>query len=150
MFILQSLLTSGTAAGPTIGSTLYTWGFNNRGTLGNGLTTDRSSPVQIGSRSWSQIAVGTWHTLAIDSDAKLWAWGSNAANGLGTTGPNRSSPIQIGTSSWTAIGVYRGITEGYQWSAGIDALGKLYTWGNNFYFQGGQGDRNFGCFSSRF
>lgn len=46
-------------------SLLFTWGANNNGNLGDGTTTNRSSPVQIGNRIWSQVSAGGNHTGGI-------------------------------------------------------------------------------------
>lgn len=109
---------------------LYSWGSDSSGNFGtnNAAATQRSSPVQIGTSSWSMIAAGRSHTLAIKADGTLWAWGANASGELADAipiGGARSSPVQLGTSSWSFI------TAGYASSAGVDINGKLYTWGIN-------------------
>ena len=61
--------------------TLWAWGDNKYGQLGDGTVVDRWSPVQIGTDTdWSQIALssGAWHTIALKSDGALWAWGYNS------------------------------------------------------------------------
>jgi len=79
--------------------TLWAWGSND-GRLGDGTSTPKNSPVQVGSdNKWVSIASGMLHTLAIKSDGTLWAWGDNYFGELGD-GSNltgRSSPVQIGT-----------------------------------------------------
>ena len=77
---------------------LFTWGLNNRGQLGDGTIVNKSSPVQIGSSSWTAVAAGSYHNLAIRSDGGLFAWGYSGTRGVigdGTT-TNRSSPVQVG------------------------------------------------------
>ena len=89
--------------------TLWSWGTNNFGQLGLGDTTDRSSPVQIGSlATWANQTCGSGGVLAIKTDGTIWSWGRNGAGqlGLGNT-TNYSSPTQIGSNtSWylTAFG----------------------------------------------
>ena len=47
---------------------LWLWGYNNNGELGQGDITSRSSPVQVGAlTTWSKIAGGDYHTIAITS-----------------------------------------------------------------------------------
>ena len=121
-------------------NTLWGWGVNSVGQLGNGLVTSRSSPVQIGTSNWSQIQAGTSFSCGLASDGKLYTWGLNNAGALGDgTTANKSNPTQIGTTisslsspvqiasdkSWSAIGA----GEGH--SLAITNLGALWSWGRN-------------------
>lgn len=84
--------------------TLWTWGVNGNGTLGNGTTTNRCSPGTTagGGTTWCQVSNGGSFTLALKTDASLWAWGVNNYGqfGDGTT-TNRSSPITVGGGGTT-------------------------------------------------
>lgn len=115
--------------------TLWSWGRNNSGQIGNNTTTDQSSPVQIGAlTNWLSIAGGGYngHSFAIKTDGTLWAWGKNITGqlGLGNT-TNYSSPKQVGLlTSWLKIssGNYSGIaikTNGTLWSWGFSNYGQL-------------------------
>jgi alpha-tubulin suppressor-like RCC1 family protein len=74
------------------------------GQLGDGSTVGKSSPVQIGSSTWTAVRGGGQHTAAIRSGGSLFTWGWNYFGQLGDgTRVNKSSPVQIGTSSWTAV-----------------------------------------------
>jgi alpha-tubulin suppressor-like RCC1 family protein len=116
--------------------TLWAWGYNAYGQLGNSNTTNYSSPLQIGALTvWTQIAAGGYSGYAIQSNGTLWAWGLNSQGQLGlNTTVGVSSPIQIGTSSnWTQIGA--GALQlaaiqnnGTLWMCGYNAQGQL---GNN-------------------
>ena len=79
--------------------TLWTWGWNYYGQLGNGLTNNRNTPTLIGPYSdWEKIAAGYYHTLAVKSDGTLWAWGNNTQGQLGDgTTIQRFSPVQVFT-----------------------------------------------------
>ena len=59
--------------------TVWTWGRNEYGQLGDGTTTDRNAPVQVSGLS-EVIAIegGYGHTIALKSDGTIWAWGWNA------------------------------------------------------------------------
>lgn len=113
--------------------TLYMWGYNASGQLGDGTTTNRSSPVQVGVLSdWAQVAGGvdggaTGATLAIKTNGTLWAWGSNTFGTLGDgTTTDRSSPVQIGAlSDWAQVAV------GDNQSYAIKTNGTLWAWGNS-------------------
>ena len=127
--LLYNALTLGRAA-------LYAWGDNSSGQLGDGTTVSKSSPVHIGTSSWSSISAGDQHSLGIlVTSAALYAWGNNASGQLGDgTTVSKSSPVHIGTSSWSAG------SAGDQHSLGIlVTTGALYAWGNNASGQLGDG-----------
>ncbi len=120
-----------TAAGtwpepPVIGK-LYAWGYNNFGTLGQGNTTNYSSPVQVGAlTTWSNVANGYDAVLAPILDGTMWAWGKNAdgQNGQGDTSFGRSSPVQVG-----ALTTWASAASGTFFEAAIKTDGTLWTWG---------------------
>lgn len=113
--------------------TLWSWGKNHRGQLGNGTTVYYSSPIQIGSlTNWKQVSCGQYHTTAIKTDGTLWACGYNNTGNLGNnTVVNYSSPIQIGSlTNWkTAGGIYQSTyaikTDGTLWACGYNSSGNL-------------------------
>ena len=116
--------------------TLWAWGYNGGGQLGDGTTMDRSSPVQVGTaKNWAQVACGDSHTIALKTDGTLWAWGNNYNGQLGDgTTIQRISPVQVGTATnWAqvACGDYHTIA--------IKSDGTLWTWGWNIYGQLGDG-----------
>jgi hypothetical protein len=78
------------------GGSLYAWGNNGGGQLGDGTTTNRSVPTLIGT-GYTAIAAGTHHNLALKGGA-LYAWGANGYRqyGDGTT-TQRDAPILVGT-----------------------------------------------------
>ncbi len=75
--------------------TLWAWGGNLYSQLGDGTTTNRLSPVQVGS-GFTQAAAGGNYTVAVKADGTLWAWGENSDGQLGDgTTMHRSLPIQV-------------------------------------------------------
>jgi len=107
---------------------LFIWGDNDQGQIGTGDILARSSPVQIGTSSWTSISTGRFHTLAIRNDGTLWAWGLGTSGQLGVNNTtNTGSPVQVTSisESWTVVSA--GVTH----SVGITETGKLYAWGNN-------------------
>lgn len=86
--------------------TLWGWGNNSSGQLGNNTTNNRSYPMQVSSlTTWSKLAVGVGsYTVAIKTDGTLWGWGNNYYGTLGQGNTNNiSSPVQIGTATtWVA------------------------------------------------
>ena len=85
--------------------TLWTWGYNGSGQLGDNTSTGKSSPVQTitGGSNWKQAANGYRHVAAIKTDGTLWAWGSNTFGQLGDASvTDKSSPVQTiaGGTKW--------------------------------------------------
>jgi len=119
---------------------LYSWGRNDSGELGLGDTTDRSSPVQVGSlTNWSDIDGGYSYTVAIKTDGTLWSWGANGSGqlGLGDT-TDRSSPLQVGSlTDWSNI------SSGTKQLLAIKTDGTLWSWGANNHGQLGLGDTTY-------
>ena len=118
-----------TAAIKTDG-TLWTWGSNFQGALGQNDIADRSSPVQVGANTnWKQVSVGS-HSAAIKTDGTLWTWGFNIFGQLGLSDTTaRSSPTQVGTgTNWKQVSVSGGDTT---YTAAIKTDGTLWLWGYN-------------------
>ncbi len=113
---------------------LWTWGYNTNGQLGNGNTTNYSSPVQVGAlANWKQVG-GQFHVLSIKTDGTLWAWGLNFTDGrLGfntLSNIQYSSPTQVGAlTNWKYVG-HQG-----DHSTAIKTDGTLWAWGSNQYRQ---------------
>jgi alpha-tubulin suppressor-like RCC1 family protein len=126
-----------TAAVKTDG-TLWTWGFNGNGQLGDGTTLNRSSPITTvaGGTTWSQMACGYFTVAAIKTNGTLWTWGLNSVGRLGDgTTLDRSSPVTTaggGTTWWR-------VAAGFGNSTAIKSDGTLWTWGQNFYGPVGNG-----------
>src|SRR5580658_8548131 len=80
--------------------TVWTWGSNAYGQLGNGTNTDSSTPVQVkGLGNVVAIAAGFYHNVAVKSDGTVWAWGDNADGQLGNgTTVNSNVPVQMITA----------------------------------------------------
>lgn len=125
---------------------LWAWGWNDCGQLGDGTNETRGGPVKIGSDTdWIAVSAGMYHTLALKSDNSLWAWGKNEYGQLGDgTNENRNAPVPIGTvdDTWTAI------SAGGEFSVAIKTGGSLWTWGDNRYGQLGNGTRGAGTGSN--
>ncbi len=116
--------------------TLWAWGDNTSGQLGDGTTTAKNSPFQIGSaNNWQLIAAGAEHSLAIKTNGTLWAWGRNSEAQLGDgTNNNSNVPIQIGTDNdWAAVSC------GVDHTLAVKTDGTLWAWGGNQFGQTGNG-----------
>ena len=116
--------------------TVWAWGSNNCGQLGDGSTTDRPVPVQVsGLTGVAAIAAGVNFSLALKTDSTVWAWGYNGSGQLGNgTTNNSSTPVQVsGLTGVTAIAA------GFDHSAAMLIGNTVYTWGNNSSGQLGNG-----------
>ena len=122
-----------TAAIKTDG-TLWLWGYNNNGQLGDNTIAAKSSPVQTiaGGTNWKLVSGGAYHTAAIKTDGTLWLWGRNSYGQLGdNTAVSKSSPVQTisGGTNWKLVGC------GQYHTAAIKTDGTLWTWGQNNFGQ---------------
>ena len=117
--------------------TVYTWGDNSRGELGNGSTTDPDSSVPVKANlnvTITAISAGYWHAMALSSDGTIYTWGDNEYGQLGNghTGVKvNASPAAVSSSGVT----FTTISAGYDFQTALDSQGHAYAWGRN---QGGQ------------
>jgi len=110
--------------------TAWAWGFNGGGQLGDGTTTERSSPVSVvgGFTDWCQVSAGSSHSLGVRQNGTAWAWGDNTAGRLGDgTTTSRSSPVSVigGFTDWCQV------SSGSSHSLGVRQNGTAWAWGVN-------------------
>ncbi|NLK00231.1 MAG: hypothetical protein GX318_03200 [Clostridia bacterium] len=77
--------------------TVWAWGKNDVGQLGDGTLEDSTVPVQVvGLSDIVSISTGLYHTIALAGDGTVWSWGDNSSGQLGDgTNENRNSPVRI-------------------------------------------------------
>jgi alpha-tubulin suppressor-like RCC1 family protein len=109
--------------------TLWGWGYNYYGCIGDGTQIDRYIPVRIGLDSdWVDISSQAYHSIAIKKDGSLWGWGMNPVS-------YSLSPVKIGNDTdWVHV------SAGYSHCYGLKRNGSLWAWGYNVYGQLGLGD----------
>ena len=116
---------------------LWAWGKNEFGQLGDGTATDKNTPVRI-MGGVIAVSAGSSHTAAINIKGSLWAWGNNRFGRLGDgTTTNRHSPVKI-MDDVSAVSTWNH-------TIAIKTDGSLWAWGNNRFGQLGDGtatDRN--------
>jgi alpha-tubulin suppressor-like RCC1 family protein len=132
--------------------TVWTWGANAFGQLGNGTTNDSWTPVQTGLdavpplTSVTKLGGRPYFTLAVKSDGTIWAWGMNRYGQMGNGTVNPLSVPQVTvpvlvSNSWAggAINSPRQVTCGYQFGAALTTNGTVWTWGGGTHGELGQG-----------
>ena len=112
--------------------TLWLWGDNSYGKLGDDTTVAKSSPVQTFYKDskWQAIKAGENSFAAIKQDGSLWVWGSNKNGSLGDgTTMHRSQPVQIngGGNDWRLVALHSN-----PGGAAIKNDGTTWQWGTVF------------------
>ena len=118
--------------------TLWCWGYNEDGQLGDGSTSARRAPTQVGAgASWDTVAAGQDHTCGVQTGGTLWCWGANYRGQLGDgTTAERRTPTQVGIAAhWASVDVDDSHT------CGIQTNGTLWCWGANGDLGVGDGTR---------
>jgi parallel beta-helix repeat protein len=123
--------------------TVWTWGRNDYGQLGDGTITDSNVPVQVsGIDNVAAIAVGRYHTIALKKNGTVWAWGDNFFGQLGDgTNDQRNVPVQVtdpGDSSGFLTNV-AAIAAGHRHTIALKKDATVWAWGLNYYSQLGGG-----------
>jgi len=108
--------------------TLWAWGDNSMGQLGDGTIIQRNTPVRLGKdSSWVKINSLYAHTAALRNNGFIWTWGNNISGQLGDgTTIARNNPTRIGTDiDWlsTACGGF--------YTVALKNDGSLWAWGDN-------------------
>ena len=138
---ITALVSSASAAHTlalTSDGSVYAWGENAEGQLGNNSTTFASTPVAVdmtgvlSGKTVVAVAAGYQHSLALTSDGGLYAWGSNSVGELGNNSTTTSLvPVAVDTSGVLSGKTIVQIQAGWGCTAVLDSTGKVYTWGSN-------------------
>jgi alpha-tubulin suppressor-like RCC1 family protein len=111
--------------------TLWCWGRNDVGQLGDGTTTDRHLPAQLGTDAdWTSVSSGYMNTVcAIRADQTLWCWDENSRGKVGDgTVETRHAPVQVGSGAdWAQVSV------GGVATCGLRDDQTLWCWGEESY-----------------
>jgi murein DD-endopeptidase MepM/ murein hydrolase activator NlpD len=118
--------------------TVWTWGKNDSGQLGNGTTIDSSEPVQVkgpdGEGFLSEIIaidVGRSYGLALKSDGTVWTWGDNTSKHRGLD--NDSEDVLVYPAQIQSAHLYSviAISAGDRHSLALNSDGSVVAWGLN-------------------
>lgn len=127
------------AAGHTCGiekvdGSLWCWGSNGSGQLGNGGTDARRTPGAINTNEWLAIDTGEKHTCAIKADQTLWCWGLGQL-GQGTITNKVTNPQQVQSArNWHTV------SAGQYHPCAVDDDNSLWCWGDASQAAVGNGD----------
>jgi alpha-tubulin suppressor-like RCC1 family protein len=129
--------------------TVYAWGDNSYGQLGNGSSTSSPVPVAVtmsGALAGKQIvkvAVGSTHCLALASDGTVYSWGINYRGELGLVSTQSSSAVPLAVTTAGTPMAGKTITDiaagGRDFSVALASDGTVYSWGSNDWGQLGYG-----------
>ncbi|MBE3551165.1 MAG: hypothetical protein IMX03_08080 [Brockia lithotrophica] len=118
--------------------TVWAWGLNDSGQLGNsqvgvGEKSHSATPVQVeGLTDVVQVAAGWGHSLAVKKDGTVWAWGSNSWGQLGNgrVGGSSATPVQVeGLTDVVQVAA------GGEYSLAVKKDGTVWAWGANWHGQ---------------
>lgn len=113
--------------------TLWTWGGNDRGQLGQGAqsATPQLTPIQIGTDTWSDIAAGQLFACGITMTGQLRCWGNNSSGELGDgTTATRGVPGAVIIDGVDATN-WKHVYAGLQQACAVNTAGRAYCWGAN-------------------
>lgn len=104
---------------------LWCWGDNSVGQLGDGTNSERNAPVLVEpAGDWLDLDVDS-HVCAVRVDHSLWCWGAGRRGQLGDGGGvDRATPIRLGADTgWSSV------TVGPGWTCGVRLDGGRRCWG---------------------
>lgn len=133
---------------------LWAWGYNQHGQLGDGTMNNSDKPKKI-LDGVSMVSPGGYHTLALKTDGSVWAWGQTENGQIGNGGKYDYEYKQIRNFSGDYTSIHYqlqpvkvfdsavSISAGGQHSLALKSDGSLWGWGDNLFGQlgnGGQGN----------
>lgn len=126
----------GTTCGVRTDRSLWCWGLNHKGQVGDGTTTDRLAPTRVGTATdWDTVSADWFNTCATTTSGRAFCWGDNSAGQVGDgTETRRLVPTPVaGTAGW------RSVQTGGWHTCGVRQDGTAACWGRNDFGELGTG-----------
>ena len=133
--------------------TLWAWGSNPSGELGDGTKEGKSTPIKI-MDGVAAVSAGADHSMAIKTDGTLWVWGCNLLGQLGNGGGGSEEVeshlfsidgkvhyMWIQTMPVKVMDGVSAISAGDEYSFAVKTDGTLWAWGNNLFYSLGDGTK---------
>ncbi len=115
---------------------LYVWGDNSLGELGDGTTASSDTPVAVVPPSgitFTDVAAGTTHSLAVGSDGSVWAWGMGASGQLGDGSfDDAAVPTEVDMPAGAPVTM---VAAGGAHSLALTTAGQVFGWGSDVFGQ---------------
>jgi alpha-tubulin suppressor-like RCC1 family protein len=112
--------------------TVWAWGRNASGQLGDGTFVDRPSPTPVANLSGVHgIASGTYHSLARNADGTVWAWGANHGGKVNGELPDVPDPFHLPPTLVPGLAGAHALAGGGNNSLAVVDCGQLWVWGSN-------------------
>ncbi len=108
--------------------TVWAWGDNSCGQLGDGTLEGKTNPVQVdGLSDVKMVSVGHLHSVAVKNDGTVWTWGSNIYGQLGDgTEADKTMPIQVPNLTNVVT-----VSAGGFHTMALEKNGAVWAWGEN-------------------
>ena len=121
-----------------LNDSVYCWGDNSSGQLGNGSTSSSRVPVAVNAtgalagKTIKQISVGFDHTCVVSNDHKIYCWGRNNSGQLGIGNTSNSSiPVAVNATGALAGKTIKQVSVGAWYTCATTSDNKAYCWGIN-------------------
>ena len=121
-----------------VDGTVWAWGNNQLGALGDGSTASRGNPVQVKDAlgipftNAMQVSAGTYFTLALKNDGTVWAWGWNTNRTLGDgTANTRLNPVPVLAPGGGAFTGAMAVSAGNSHAMALRTDGTVWCWGSD-------------------
>ncbi|MCL2543067.1 MAG: hypothetical protein FWE71_11505 [Nocardioidaceae bacterium] len=109
----------------TTARTLYCWGLDNKGQLGNGKTAVSLTPTRAPGKDWRTVSLSWFHGCGIRGVGQLLCWGDNSYGELGRGNTRTAPKMEALPGKWLSVS-----TQGWS-TCGIKADHSLWCWGRN-------------------